>query len=493
MVPGAPPTLSLSGLSKADACSKIESEILRLKGQIRTLLSARNSLSPVASLPNELLAKVFMHCCDFDESRSFSNLRTDDEDSNENHDEGAQPDMRLVVSWVSHHWRDVALGHRQLWNLVVNLRESINLDYVRSCGARCQNLLVDLASPSNHLLDACLSSISQLAHLKLNLLSDAVIPSAISEGQIWSQPALVLRTLNLDSIHILSDNAKDYPKLQHLHLSECNFHWKFITSLASTLSKLEVYSPQRTLTIPACLALLSSLSLLSDCAFYYCFKDNEGTAPTRPRPNHLRLQNLTKLILADSMPHIIQLLQAIEIPRASLQSFVQKDKFLGKDYVELLCTLQKSHEHMWGSVRYLQVHDSFLVSNYEESLCHDIIVPNFHLLLLPACQKLDLTALESLWTHHLPIDVVEVFGHLTWLRRVVLGSSNALEDFVTFMCTKIHDNEYTPLFPALQELVLVHLDISAAEWLGSLHDILALRKIWGFGLQKLVLFECGTA
>ncbi|TFK61452.1 hypothetical protein BDN72DRAFT_904100 [Pluteus cervinus] len=496
MVPDHPFALNLSGLSKEDAYNKIESEIIRLKDQIRSLLSVRNSLSPVSSLPNELLAKVFMHSCDFNESGTFSNLRPDEGDQSNDAEDGAQPEMRLVVSRVSHRWRGVALAHRPLWNLVVNLRESVNLDYVRFCGARCQNLLVDLSGPSHSLLDTCVSTIAQITQFKIAISFDAVVPSALSGGHIWSQPAPLLETLDLSSICIGSNDAQGvhYPKLQSLILYDCDFRWKFVTSLASTLSKLDICSPRRTITIPTCLNLLSSLSFLSECALHHCLKDNEDSAPATPRPNRFCMQQLTKLTLNDSTPLIIQFLRAIGIPRASLQLFFQQTESFERDAVELVRVLQESHDYVWGSVRYLQIHDSLVVSSSAGPPCHDIITVgcHSHLLLLHIYQWLDLSSLKSLWTTHLTVDVLKVLSHLTRLHRVVLASPNALEKFVTFMRTEAHDDASTLLFPALQELVLAHFESSASEWLGGLRDILASRRIWGFGLQKLVLFKCSA-
>ncbi|TFK61449.1 hypothetical protein BDN72DRAFT_883163 [Pluteus cervinus] len=492
MVADTLPTFNLSGLSKEDAYNKVEFEIQRLKDQIRSLLSIRNSLSPVSSLPNELLSKIFMHSCDFNESGTYSDIRSGCDDG----DDWAQPEMRLVVSWVSRHWRSVALGHRPLWNLVVNLQKSLKLDYVRSCGARCQHLLVDLKGPNNSLLDACLSNISQTAHLKIFLPSSAAIPSAISSGHIWAQPAPLFRTLDLDSIRIRSDDAKgaSYPKLHSLILSGCNFRWKFVMALSSTISKLDIYQPQRTITIPTCLDLLSSFSLLSECAFYSCLKDNEGSVPARSRRNRACLQQLTKLTLNESTHHIIQLLRALEIPRTSLELFLEETESFDTDAMELFGALQESQGHVWGAVHYLQLQYSFAVANPGSPLRHQLFVSgcNPDLLLLPACKNLDLSALESLWTRFLSAEVLEIASHLTRLQRVVLESSDALEKFVTFLCTEAHDSASTLLFPALQELVLAHVDSEAEEWLEQLYDILASRKIWGFGLPRLVLFQCNA-
>ncbi|TFK61451.1 hypothetical protein BDN72DRAFT_459973 [Pluteus cervinus] len=486
MAPDTPPTLNFSGLSKEDAYNKIESEILRLKDHIRSLLSARNSLAHVSSLPNELLSKVFMHCCDFNESGTYSDIRP----ARGEKEDPAQPDMRLVASWVSRHWRSVALGHRPLWNLVINLRKSIHLDYVRSCAARCQRLFVDLARPTNALLDACILNIPQTTHLVLDLRSCTTVRSAIGNGHIWTQPAHLLQTLQLHSLHIRLDDAKgvDYPKLQSLTLFACNFRWKFILSLASTISKLDIVDPRRTLTIPACVHLLESLSVLSECHLRSCL-DDDGAIPTVSRPNRLGLPRLAKLTLSEPVDLIIQLLRDLDIRHTSLEVVLDETEAIDQG-VELFSALRESQDPSWSSMRHLQARHSFTVEDSETSLRHKVHVigAQSHLLQLPACQTLDLSALESLWTTSLSLDVLKVISQLPRLRRVVLESSSALENFVTFMCTQTHDNASTLPFPALQELVLAHLECQ--EWLEELRDILSSRKTWGFGLQKSVLFGC---
>ncbi|TFK64334.1 hypothetical protein BDN72DRAFT_274192 [Pluteus cervinus] len=488
----ASPAFNISGLSKEDAYNKIESEVLRLKDQIRSLLSIRNSLSPVSNLPNELLAKVFMHCCDFDDSGRFSNLRPVDADESD----GAQPEMRLVVSWVSRHWRNVAIGHRPLWNLVVNLKleESQNLDYVRSCVARCQHLLFDLERPNPDLLDACVSNISQITLLKLDPSPHLSTLSTIGNGEIWSQPAPLLQTLWLEWTHIpFSDphNVVYYPKLQSLTLFDCNFRWKFVASLASTLTRMDIRDPEHSwITIPDCVDLLVSLSLLSECILYSCLR---GSA-AMPRSSRARLPQLTKLTLADETPNILLILQAIDIPRASVQLILDKTESIDQDVAQVFGALRESHEHMWGSIRYLQQRNSLIIANSSPSLTHTITVSqsNSDILQLSVYQELDFSTLESLWMQFPSAEILQGFSHLKRLRRVVLESSSALENFVTYMCTGTFDNESVILFPALQELVLAGIETGNSEWLQGLFDILASRKIWGFGLPKLVLCQCDT-
>ncbi|TFK69615.1 hypothetical protein BDN72DRAFT_594527 [Pluteus cervinus] len=488
MVLDIPPALNLSGLSKEDAYNKVESEILRLKDQIRSLLSVRNSLSPISNLPNELLAKIFMHCCDFNESGTYSNIRPCNGD---NDDDRAQPEMRLVVSWVSRHWRNVAVEHRPLWDLVINLlHPPINLDYVNSCTARSQHIHVDLARPENNLVVACLSTMSRskTTYLKLDFSFGATSTTGIR--YIWTQPFPLLQTLTLHSINVRCDDYRSvgFPALQSLTLVSCTFNWAFVTSLASTISKLEIANPRTTIPIPTFVRLLQSFPRLSECILSSCLKDEEDSAPAIPRLNRMCLLQLTKMSLSESTGHIIQLLRFIDIPNASLK--IIPDEPIDQDAAELLCILRDSHGRAWSSIHHLQLGDWFTVANSGAHLKHSIYTPRPHLLQPPACQHLDFTTLESLWARSLSIDLLEIFSHLTQLQRVVLESSDALEIFVTFMCTKAHNDASTLLFPALQELVLASLNSEAENWLEMLYDILASRKIWGFGLRKLVLFRC---
>ncbi|TFK69611.1 hypothetical protein BDN72DRAFT_594490 [Pluteus cervinus] len=482
MAPEVHPALNLTGLSKEDAYHKIESEIIRLKDRIRSLLSVRNSLSAVSSLPNEILSKVFMHCCDFNELGTYSSIRS----PNGAHDDRAQPEMRLVVSWVSRHWRSVALGHRPLWNQVVNLGRTINLDYVHSCAARCQHICVDLEGPTKSLLNTCGSNLSKTTYLKLNFSS-----TKMTLQRIWSSPAPLLRTLSLHTLNVRCDDTSvlAYPKLQSLALVECDFRWNFVNSLASTISKLEITDPKSTLTTPAYLRLLESLPRLSDCTLQYCISDSEDPAPAASHLNSVHLPHLTKMTLAESTDHLIQILRAVDIPHATLKvSLNEANSTINQHGADFFCALLESQKHVWGSIHYLQVRTWFTVANSKAK--HDVYAPSIHLLQPLACRKLDFSALESLWTQTLSVEDLEVFSCLPQLHRVVLESSHTLETFVSFMCTEAHDGDSPVLFPALQELVLAYLD--SQDWLEELRDILASRKIWGYGLQKLVLFRCDT-
>ncbi|TFK69613.1 hypothetical protein BDN72DRAFT_594471 [Pluteus cervinus] len=331
-----PPALNLSNFSKEDSYNKIEAEILRLKEQIRSLLSVRNTHSPVSSLPNELLAKIFMHCCDFNELGRYSNIHPGDDDDE---DDRAQPDMRLVVSWVSHHWRSVALGHRPLWNLVVNLRDSLDLDYVRSCAARCQHLLVDLARPTKGLLNACIANMSRITYFKLDISSSTTVPAAKSIRRIWTQAAPHLEALRLHSVHVHNNDARKrlvYPKLQILSLVDCNYRWTFVASLASTISKLEIIDPENTITVPSCVRLLESMPRLSECTLYSCLMVSDNPTPAMPCA---RLLQLTMMTIANTVGHLIPLLRAIDIPGAMVNLFLDERESIDQGAAELFCTL----------------------------------------------------------------------------------------------------------------------------------------------------------
>ncbi|TFK68640.1 hypothetical protein BDN72DRAFT_736969, partial [Pluteus cervinus] len=77
-----------------DALNKIDAEITRLEGQIRSLRQLRNNFIPISRFPPEILSKVFLHCHNQDQK---------------------SPTSRLTLSWVSRHWRNVALEYPALW------------------------------------------------------------------------------------------------------------------------------------------------------------------------------------------------------------------------------------------------------------------------------------------------------------------------------------------------------------------------------------------
>ncbi|TFK65705.1 hypothetical protein BDN72DRAFT_751085, partial [Pluteus cervinus] len=137
---------------------KVEAEISRQENQIRLLRGLRNTLLPISSIPNEILSKIFLECHEVDlESNSNFDIPGDDRSLD------SPGKTRLILSWVSSHWRAVALSYSELWSLATGG----NQEYIEECIARSKDLDLSfvLRNPRRQLLQICLAQLPRLASL----------------------------------------------------------------------------------------------------------------------------------------------------------------------------------------------------------------------------------------------------------------------------------------------------------------------------------------
>ena len=88
-----------SSQAKEQLQQAIDAEIFSLEESIRVLRLRRNALSPISSLPPEVVTAIFSHLCPLSPDRN--------------------PDhhlARLRISHVCHQWREIALNHAFLWS-----------------------------------------------------------------------------------------------------------------------------------------------------------------------------------------------------------------------------------------------------------------------------------------------------------------------------------------------------------------------------------------
>ncbi|TFK63093.1 hypothetical protein BDN72DRAFT_803582, partial [Pluteus cervinus] len=101
----------------AETRAKIDEDISRLTQQLLALRSARNDLAPISRLPMELMREIFLLARN-----------------------SAPGEVPLILSWVSHKWRDMALGIAHLWNYI----DFPDPDWIRTCLIRSRNVPLDV-------------------------------------------------------------------------------------------------------------------------------------------------------------------------------------------------------------------------------------------------------------------------------------------------------------------------------------------------------------
>ncbi|TFK58742.1 hypothetical protein BDN72DRAFT_744443, partial [Pluteus cervinus] len=104
--------------------SQIEAQILHLTQQVQKLRTERNALLPISTLPNEILSDIF----------SISILRM------KNYTNKPGIHNLLRVTWVCHHWRDIALSDASLWTYI----GEENFSWAAQCLSRSKDAPLEL-------------------------------------------------------------------------------------------------------------------------------------------------------------------------------------------------------------------------------------------------------------------------------------------------------------------------------------------------------------
>ena len=217
-----------------DAIRAIDQEILRLKETIRRLRSERNGIVPISQLPPELLARIFQFIAD-----------------NEIHE--SNPMERINFSYVSHHWRDVALNTSNLWRVIslgfpncstVMLQRSKMADLILYAGGDLET------SKHTQIIQLALSHIERVCEIIIRFSgsrADGPIhemlrqfpksaPRLRSLSVTPINPNSTLYNMSLPTIFPLTNT----PYLRRLVLTRCNFlNWD--SELLTGLTYLKVH------------------------------------------------------------------------------------------------------------------------------------------------------------------------------------------------------------------------------------------------------------
>ncbi|TFK63374.1 hypothetical protein BDN72DRAFT_323324 [Pluteus cervinus] len=492
--------LRIDGLPKESVYQKIDSEISNLEERIRALRTLRNSLSPASSMPVELLSKVFLYSCDLHDG--FGLL---DNYSDEDHEE-FEPDadcwMRLIVSWVSRHWRQVAHGHPQLWNFIHNDGGNFKLPpgYVYHCRqlSKGLGLCVDLYGETDQTIRASMLELDQVEFLSITLhpggMSGPLRLNPLS-GPEWKQPAPMLRELRLSQASLTDRDlfSGTFPQLMRINLYQIRLDWDIPLLSCPALRIVEISNPITRVTVPRIIHLLQSLPHLTYCRFRDCV--DSAIVPVHQRVRHPNLQHLRILDRASSSSC---LLLGLDIPDASISTWHAAHS--PNCVKNALAKFQEDVGWRWSTIRDIKSFQSpkfcdFSLSTPQANTYHFLFQGrttwsdlNF---ITTACQSLPLENLESCSTDCLSVEAVTLLGKLKHLRKLRLVKECAVRQFVVVLQSGDLEEfdkgatatSPTVLFPALWELALVTMTSPSAY--SGLPDVLASRKANGLGLKKL--------
>ncbi|KAH9169902.1 hypothetical protein EDB89DRAFT_1888493 [Lactarius sanguifluus] len=224
----------------------VDAEIKSLERSIRALKLRRNALTPISSLPTEVIAAIFSILRLV--ASSFTTL-------------GESPDRLawLRVTHVCHYWREIALNQPLFWS-------HVNFTTLTSAGvaetlarAKTAPLYLEARVPAGWWDDARFSvfqkelqaHVSHICHLDIS--AEEFRLREILEGLV--SPAPTLEHLSLSSVghwdreltsRVLAPNTlfdDTAPRLSHLELHNCDISWK--SQLMKGLKYLEIRMPTK--------------------------------------------------------------------------------------------------------------------------------------------------------------------------------------------------------------------------------------------------------
>ncbi|TFK61339.1 hypothetical protein BDN72DRAFT_465646 [Pluteus cervinus] len=314
--------MDLFGLTNDESFSRIDSEISRLQKRIWTLRNLRNTLPPISSLPNEILYKIFLinHHLNIG---ALSNII-------ENEKLERPGKSRLVLSWVSHRWREVALSYPDLWSFVTRGK----VEYIGACITRSKDryLTVNLIGPRNVHIQECFSAMHRIRSLDVNLSGTANTEQI--DFRAWAQPAphlvsLTLKTAILDADGVptpMLSAVHGHPRLRHLALHNCGFRWDS-SFLSSTLTTLHIIHPNARIAAEDLAEMLRSATSLADCKLIWCLTGTDETWNLSSGPQ-IYLPNLRTLTIhLRPAPLFFAFLSFLDIPNSSIDLVTHAYKF----------------------------------------------------------------------------------------------------------------------------------------------------------------------
>lgn len=271
----------------------VDDEIERLKSNIRSFLSHRNTLSPISRLPSEILSHIFA-------------LTQPPEDSDQSKEKSFTSFDWIVVSHVCRAWRFIALGCATLWTGINSSHRFMDLFMERSEGAvlRCD-------------MDARRGKIDPILRLLQQVRRTSYIHLRVSHkvsAKVFASlctPAPLLRSLiilyeNTDAspyaVLPITNNvalpentfAGTSTNLSTLSLTGCGIPPN--ARILSTVTSLSIISPGATYTRSQWLAALASMPHLAQLTLDNAFDDASPDAGS-PTARPLSTLCLSKLVL----------------------------------------------------------------------------------------------------------------------------------------------------------------------------------------------------
>ncbi|TFK69730.1 hypothetical protein BDN72DRAFT_878254 [Pluteus cervinus] len=309
-----------------DARRKIDEQITQLEAQLVSLRLSRNALAPIACLHTEILQEIFL----------FVHVSSDHEHKGKS---------SLLMTWVSHNWRELAHNTAALWSFI----DFAHAEWITAAIGHTKNrgLEIDLDCswlPRRKLVPfarVCLDNLPRTKNLTIvSTTYNEMTGLPHSEpNPAWVTPAPLLVKLHLQRTFLPSNVfSGTFQSLQFLHLSKCSFDWDTLP-VSSSLKELAITDSRSRTAIDT---VMKVLHLAGDNLEQLQLEDVFDHQPVPlPDLDRHRLQRLKSLKLSESHPGIISsFLARISVPRCVDISIVSPANGTESDIIHALVSLR---------------------------------------------------------------------------------------------------------------------------------------------------------
>ena len=299
--------------SRAAAFSSINKEIGAARWLVQSLLSRRNSLAPISTLPPELLARIFRFFILEDLGRF-----------------GVPMEFWFKATHVCRHWRQVALDDSSLWARIT-VTESSSFHWVLAMLVRSRNAPLDInlmGEPSPRLLSKVPPHILHTRQLRLCELRRhhsqrvkdicALEAPALEHFELEFSARSPVPFRQLAGPTLFKGRT---PRLRRLILSQISIPWSFIPRGQLTELKINLSRGTSTTNNPGpddsnqLIDLLINSPELKVLVLQFCLPPMFSQV-SRRQPIHL--PHLSHLCLGGSTPHVTSLLKKLELPSSAV-------------------------------------------------------------------------------------------------------------------------------------------------------------------------------
>ena len=348
-----------SSQAKEQLQQAIDAEIFSLEESIRVLRLRRNALSPISSLPPEVVTAIFSHLCPLSPDRN--------------------PDhhlARLRISHVCHQWREIALNHAFLWSHL-NFTD-LSLAGATEVLARAKSvpLYLEARVPDRLLNDVRYTTfrkevqtrIPSVYHLDISAgmlclhktLEELVSSAPTLESLSLSSRGGILNRVTGDHVVIPATLFNgSAPMLSRLKIRNCEISWK--SPLLKGLRHLEMLSPPVN-AMPKLTAWLDALDEMPGLKTL-ALHSLSPIAPTFPFDvkRAATLPSLTHLEMFSSPGDCALILAHLDLPALTTLSVTVHSRHPNNDNMQVLLPYVARHAHGPQDTQPLQ---SVLFSGY---------------------------------------------------------------------------------------------------------------------------------